>query len=187
MRIGLISDTHLEDPAVALHPAIGRAFAGVDLILHLGDIYGTFVLDRLEAIAPVLGIRAYQDPKDARLARQRVETFAGMKVAMIHNLGFPETAIDVDQNLRFPAGTPVQDVLSKKFGEPVQVVVFGDTHEEIVAERDGVLLVNPGSPTYPGIQHPLGSLGTVAILEVGDGRASAHIVQLAELAEPADR
>lgn len=181
MRIGLISDTHLEDARVDLAPSIARAFTGVDLILHLGDIYGTFVLDRLEAIAPVIGIRAYQDPEDPRLAKQRVETLDGLRVAMIHNLGYPETEIDVDRDLTFPAGRAVQDVLTKKFGEPVDVVVFGDTHEEIVAEREGVLLVNPGSPTYPGIRHPLGNLGTVAILELCGGRASAQILRLVDV------
>lgn len=181
MRIGLISDTHLHDPAEALDPSVGRAFAGVDLILHLGDIYGTFVLDRLEAIAPVMGIRAYQDPEDARLRKQRVETIGGLRVAMIHNLGFPETEIDVDRDLTFPAGHAVRDVLAKRFGEPVDVVAFGDTHEEIAAEREGVLLVNPGSPTYPGIRHPLGSLGTVAILEVTAGHAAARIVRLVDV------
>lgn len=181
MRIGLISDTHLEDPADDLDPSVGRAFAGVDLILHLGDIYATFVLDRLEAIAPVIGIRAYPDPEDPRLEKQRVETLDGLRVAMIHNLGFPETEIDVDRDLTFPAGRSVQQVLTKRFGEPVDVVVFGDTHEEIAAMREGVLLVNPGSPTYPGIRHPLGSLGTVAILELSEGRASAEIVRLVDV------
>ncbi len=181
MRLGLISATHLHEASSYLDPSVDRAFAGVDLILHLGDIYGTFVLDRLEAIAPVMGIRAYQDPEDPRLKSQRVETLGGLRVAMIHNLGFPETDIDVDRDLMFPAGHTVQAVLTKRFGEPVDVVVFGDTHEEVAAEREGVLLVNPGSPTYPGIRHPLGSLGTVAVLHIVEGRASAEIVRLVDV------
>lgn len=86
MRIGLISDTHLEDPTVQPDASIARAFAGVDLLPHLGDIYGTFMLDRLEAIAPVLGIRAYQDPQDVRLEKQRVELTAGRASAQIVRL-----------------------------------------------------------------------------------------------------
>lgn len=178
MRIGLISDTHLTDPSTDLHPGVYKEFAGVDLILHAGDIYSTFVLDRLETIAPVLGIQAYPDPQDPRLERLRVLSLAGMQVALIHNLGFPETTIDVDRGLIFPSNPSPGEILKKKFGEYVDVVVFGDTHEEWVEEHQGILFVNPGSPIYPGIKHELGSPGTVAMLELADGKATARIVQL---------
>ena len=59
------------------------------------------------------------------------------------------------------------------------MVVFGDTHEEMVERKDGVLFVNPGSPTYPGRRHAPGSLGTVAVLNIDDGEVTATIVDLA--------
>jgi len=57
-------------------------------------------------------------------------------------------------------------------------VVFGDTHEELICLRDGVLLVNPGSPTYPGRRHHPGNLGTVGLLEVQGATASVSLVKL---------
>ena len=178
MRIGLISDTHLTDPDSDLHPGVYRGFAGVDLILHLGDIYATFVLDRLEKLAPVLGIQAYPDPPDPRLLPIRVVPLGGLKVGMIHNLGAPETPMNVDVGLVIPSERPAREMLKRKFGEHLDVVVFGDTHEELVEEQQGILFVNPGSPTYPGIKHELGSPGTVAMLEIVDGKASAYVIQL---------
>lgn len=178
MRIGLISDTHLTDPASDLHPGVYREFAGVDLILHLGDIYATFVLDRLEQIAPVVGIQAYPDPPDPRLLPIRVLDLEGLKVGMIHNLGAPETSMNVDVGLVIPSHTPAREILKRKFGAYLDVVIFGDTHEEMVDRQQGILFANPGSATFPGIKHELGSPGTIALLELDNGTASAAIIQL---------
>lgn len=56
MRIGVISDTHIEEPEEDLPARVYEIFSGVDLILHAGDIYVPQVLDRLERIAPVTAV-----------------------------------------------------------------------------------------------------------------------------------
>ena len=178
MRIGLISDTHLTDPATDLDPGVYRAFEGVDLILHLGDIYATFVLDRLERIAPVVGIQAYPDPADPRLKPIQILELEGLVIGMIHNIGAPETPINTDVGIVVPPRPPLSEILTRKFGRPVDIVICGDTHEELVEEHQGVLFINPGSPTFPGIKHALGSPGTLAMLEITDGSPSARIIQL---------
>lgn len=178
MRIGLISDTHLTDPGTDLDPGVYRHFQRVDRIFHLGDIYDTFVLDRLEELAPVTGIRAYPDPTDPRLKPIQVIEIEGLALGLIHNLGFPETSINTDVGIVLPSRPPLQDILTRKFGRRLDVVIFGDTHEELVEEQQGVLFINPGSPTFPGIKHALGSPGTIAMLEITDGTPSAHIIQL---------
>ena len=38
MKIGVISDTHIPRAAAELPPEIYKAFKGVDLILHAGDL-----------------------------------------------------------------------------------------------------------------------------------------------------
>src|ERR1700691_4262846 len=56
MKIGVISDTH-----GLLRPEVAPALAGVERILHLGDV-GTFsILGELEKIAPVTAIRGNID------------------------------------------------------------------------------------------------------------------------------
>ena len=56
------------------------------------------------------------------------------------------------------------------FGAPVDIVVFGDTHFLTIEEHQGVLFVNPGSPTLP---QQMQRLGTVAVLELGPGTRRA--------------
>ena len=59
------------------------------------------------------------------------------------------------------------------------MLLYAGTHIPRIAWASGLLLVNGGRPTIPN-DRPQGSLGTVAIVEVTDGIASARIVELAK-------
>src|SRR6478609_3392280 len=71
-RVGIISDTHIPEFLPALPPAVATCFAGVDLILHAGDITGLAVLEELRTLAPVVAVRGNHDRLDLPLKR-RVE------------------------------------------------------------------------------------------------------------------
>ena len=163
--------------------AVLRAFGGVDLILHCGDLECLGVLDYLETVAPVLAVRGYEDPREPgdRLAdATRVVHAGGVAIGMIHDIQWPGPKIATTGDgtgLVLPEGK-AEETLSLKFGEPVDVVLFGDTHEEVVCRWDGVLMVNPGSPTYPGKRHRRGALGTVGLLEIEAGESIARIINL---------
>ncbi|MCH8894400.1 MAG: metallophosphoesterase family protein, partial [Chloroflexi bacterium] len=77
-----------------------------------------------------------------------------------------------------------REFMARKFKEPVDVVLFGDTHEELVMDWDGVLIMNPGSPTYPGKRHKRGVLGTIGLLEVDGEDATGRIVDLEDILTP---
>ncbi len=64
------------------------------------------------------------------------------------------------------------------FGKPVDIVVFGYTHEAMVETHQGVLFVNPGSPS---LVKQNTRLGTVAILEITPESRAARIINLAAL------
>lgn len=180
-QIGLISDTHLRNPQSSLPQVILDAFRGVDLILHCGDIEHLRALDELEQVAPVLAVRGYPDPREPgeRLAEvTRVVKVEGLFIGMIHDIGWPGPPIRFVRTLEIPATPPLQELLRLKFGQRVDLVAFGDTHEEFIGLYEGVLFVNPGSATCPGIRHPEGELGTVAILDVRNGVVSAEIKKL---------
>src|SRR5437773_10618865 len=76
-RIGVISDTH-----GVLRPEAERCLAGVDHIVHAGDIGCSEIIDALRSIAPVTAIRGnvdsgewaheYSDTKLVRLARKSI-------------------------------------------------------------------------------------------------------------------
>ena len=53
------------------------------------------------------------------------------------------------------------------------VIVYGDTHTELINEVDGILCVNPGSPTYPHNYDT--QYGTIGFLELDDGAAKASV------------
>jgi len=183
MKVGLISDTHSAGSGQDLPKQVFQALAGVDLILHCGDLECLGVLDSLETVAPVLAVRGYEDPTEEgdRLATTtRVVPLEGVNIGMVHDIQWPTPGITTS-----PDGTTgatvsrlSRELLAKKFGEQVNVVVFGDTHEELICFRDGVLLVNPGSPTYPGRRHPPGSLGTLALLRITRGAVDLRLIDL---------
>jgi putative phosphoesterase len=62
-RIGLVADTHhpefLESLPEALFTTLAEA--GVDLILHAGDVGGPETLDQLARVAPVRAVRGDHD------------------------------------------------------------------------------------------------------------------------------
>jgi len=182
MRIGLISDTHCAGSGWDLPNQVFEAFQGVDLILHCGDLECLGVLDSLETVAPVLAVRGYEDPVEDgdRLASPtRVVEAGGMNIGMIHDIQWPGPKIATTSDgsgLVLPASEG-KELLRRKFGQPVDVVLFGDTHHQLVCELDGILVINPGSPTYPARRKP-GLLGTVGILDINDRGASASLVDL---------
>ena len=184
MRIGLISDTHSAGSGWDLPTRILDALAGCDLLLHCGDLECIGVLDCLEQVAPVLAVRGYEDPREPgeRLADvSRIVEADGVRIAMVHDIQWPPPTIATTPDgtgLVYPE-TRLRGLLERKFGGEVDVVAFGDTHEELAEWRDGILFVNPGSPTYPGRRHAPGSLGTIGVLEIADGVIDAKIVDLA--------
>ncbi len=182
-QVGLISDTHSAGSGRDLPHEVLKALEGMDLILHCGDLECLGVLDYLETIAPVLAVRGYEDPMEPgdRLAQTtRIVRVEGVSIGMVHDIQWPTPRIPTTPDgtgLVFPQGRGA-DILAKKFGDPVDVVIFGDTHEEFVCWYDGALFINPGSPTYPGRKHRPGSLGTLAKLRIEGKSVEVEMVQL---------
>lgn len=163
MKIGMIADTHIPVVAKELPGEIAAAFANVDLILHAGDIQVSRTLDDLEQIAPVYAARGNNDYfEDPRMKPVQLLEVGGLKVATVHIFVYPET--------------PLQTYW-REWQQKVDVVVIGDTHVPELLESEGVLMVNPGSPTSPGPNMYLG-LGHVGILDISEGQAEAKIISL---------
>ena len=174
LRIGLISDTHIPEARRTLWDEVYDSLAGVDLILHAGDMHDVVVLDWLERVAPVIGVRGNGDdgtsgrpvaPNDPRLAYNQVLTVDGLRIGMTHD--FP--------HLDMP-GSTLEQRMQRQFKGAVHVVVAGDTHVPLVQTLHGVLIVNSGSPTYPRNLNT--QLGTIGFLEIAGGRVDAWIEQL---------
>ena len=182
MRIGIISDTHIPSVGREVPPQVSRAFEGVDLILHAGDIYLPSCLDSLENIAPVLAVELEAKTHfdgDPRVAEKRVVELDGYTIGMVHDLMLPRMRQEVRPGAiaaAYPPGDSLPTALQEFFDTRVNIVVFGHTHEVVVEDHQGVLFVNPGSPTLPRMRRVL---GTVGILELTPEGRKAEIIDLA--------
>lgn len=151
MRIGVISDTH-----GLLRPEVAPALAGVDLILHCGDVGKFSILDELRKLAPVTAIRGNIDRegKCAQLPETEVVLAQGRYIYMLHDL----KSLHLD-----PAAARFAAVLS------------GHTHVPNFYTRKGVLYFNPGSCGPRRFELPV----TLGLLEVpAQGDPEAKIVHL---------
>ena len=164
MRVGLISDTHVPDAAEAIPPQVIKAFKGVDLILHAGDIFVTSVLDELQTIAPVLAARGDDDygVQDER-------------VREVHKLDLEGLSLYLTHSSQYWAMSLIEQPEKHNLDKAPDIVVFGHTHRDTVMNVKSSLLVNPGSPTFPGYRR---ELGTIGILDIRPGNADVDIRQL---------
>ncbi len=185
MRIGLISDTHVPEAGRELWPQVYDAFLGVrpegpkvDMVLHAGDMHVTAVLDWLEdrLQVPVIACRGNGDDGGGgravvadggdRLKPHQVLDLEGFKIGLTHDLPLPE----------WPPYRTIDKMMERYFGGPVNIVVHGHTHVADIRVHKGVLCVNSGSPVYP--RNLERRLGTVAFLDIEDGRVHPWIYQL---------
>jgi putative phosphoesterase len=151
--IGLISDTH-----GILRPSVHRAFEGVDLILHAGDVGGGEILDELRLIAPVQAVCGNTDPADDPNLEESLSLQLGgldLHVSHGHELGSP---------------TPAKLVAA----HPHRVIVYGHTHRQIISRVGGQLVINPGAAGARRFD----LAPSVARLTIENGEAEVEIVPL---------
>jgi putative phosphoesterase len=151
-RIGLIADTHGLLRASAL-----KALAGVDAIIHAGDIDTPEIISSLKQIAPVFAVRGNMDkPYGPRpLPKYEIVEIDGISIYVCHDLD----RLDLD-----PAAAGFQ------------LVVFGHSHRAEIRYKEGVLYINPGSAGPKRLTLPI----SVGMLEIKDGAVTPGIIELKE-------
>ncbi len=122
--IGLISDTH-----GLVRPDVHTALAGVELILHAGDVGGGDVLTELALIAPVRAVRGNTDPPDDPPLPAEIElTVGGVRIHVSHG---------------HEVGSPNPKRLLERYD--ADVIVYGHTHKQLVTHAGDRWVVNPGA------------------------------------------
>jgi putative phosphoesterase len=139
--IGIISDTH-----GLLRPEVERRLAGVDHIVHAGDIGKPDIIAALREIAPVTAIRGNVDtgPWAREYAETELVRLAGRAIFIVHDLKM----LQID---------PV--------ALGIDVVVSGHSHAPKIETVGGVLYLNPGSAGRRRFKLPI----TLATIEVTPG------------------
>jgi putative phosphoesterase len=154
-KIGVISDTHIPH-FKKLPEAIWQHFAGVELIIHAGDLSVLSVLDELETIAPVVAVQGNIEAEEVmlKLPIKREVMVGDCRIGIVHILGETSNRVKLAR-LEFP---------------DARVVVYGHSHIPYNQEHDGQLLFNPGSATDRRRQ-PRCSIG---ILHIDDQEQSVR-------------
>ena len=122
--IGLISDTH-----GLLRPSVFDALAGVDAILHAGDVGEDDILDELSLIAPVEAVYGNTDaPGRARLSASIERRVGNVSIHVSHG---------------HEVGRPTPERLLAAY--PADVIVYGHTHRQLIVRAGDRVVVNPGA------------------------------------------
>lgn len=154
----VIADTHMPRRARMLPEGLIPHLEHADLILHAGDLIDPILLEDLKAYGPTRAVRGNLDPSDAGLPEVLEFEFGGAMVAMIHDSG-TKRGRRRRMRRRFPGA---------------RVVVFGHSHIPWLEDEDGLLLLNPGSPTDKRRQPD----HTFALLRAEDGEVEAGMLAL---------
>ncbi|HHY35345.1 MAG TPA: metallophosphoesterase [Firmicutes bacterium] len=159
MKIGAISDTHGDFRAI--REALKR-LDDIDLLLHAGDFYedAQRIQESLDIrVVSVVGNCDYM----VRGPAEEMMAVGGRRIYLTHGHLY-----QVKKNLVLLVER------AKSLG--AHCVVFGHTHVPLVSHVDGLLLVNPGSPSTPRS----GTKRACAVLDVAQGSLKAKTIYLDE-------
>ena len=148
--LGVISDTH-----GLVRPEALNALAGVERIVHAGDIGSAEVLAALQRVAPVTAVRGNNDREAwaRRIPETEVVEVGGVSLYLLHDLH----ELDLEPRA---AG--------------FAAVISGHSHQPKLEERDGVLYLNPGSAGPRRFKLPI----SLATLTIDKKRVRAQLVTL---------
>lgn len=151
--IGLISDTH-----DLVRPDVHTALAGVELILHAGDVGDDDVLDELALIAPVRAVSGNTDaPGNRRLSPSIDTTIGGVRVHVSHG---------------HELGAPTPEKLLAQYD--ADVIVYGHTHRQLVVNAGTRWVVNPGAAG----PRRFDLAPSVAKMAIRDGQVAVELIAL---------
>jgi hypothetical protein len=151
--IGVISDTH-----GLLRPDVHTALAGVELILHAGDVGGDEILLELGLIAPVRAVYGNTDPVD----------LPGLLPAIDISVG----GVSIHVSHGHEVGSPTPQKLLERYS--ADVVVYGHTHRPLITRASERLVLNPGAAG----PRRFDIMPSVARLTIVEGRADAELIAL---------
>lgn len=145
----MLADTHTRGMTRTLPMGAWPYLESADHILHAGDVVDPALLHELAALAPLTVVMGNCDGLDVRDfgATETAEVIVGgVKIGMVHDSG--------DKRGR-------RERMRALFPD-ARVVVFGHSHIPFNEDSDGLLLFNPGSPTWKR-RAPFTSMGLLWI------------------------
>lgn len=194
VEVGLLSDTHLPYRMERLPRQVFRAFDGVDVILHAGDVDRPAMLKPLREIAPVYAVRGnvhFLDLSSGGISLPHLVELrlAGHRVLLTHGY-LPGVAsfwfkgrdvalrlLSASDKVRFNAR--IARRLERLYPR-ADIIVFGHTHRAYVGWIGDTLVVNPGAVSPTLAERP-----SVARMRLGTTAPEVEILPLDSI--PVDR
>lgn len=162
MKIGIISDTHLEllvDAADLAEYLLAGPFAEVDAILHAGDMVIPEFVDCFHPI-PCYAVRGNMDESVTGVPNQRIIGFEGKRIGLIHGWG-PRNGVE-------------KRAIEAFSDHRIDCLVYGHSHYPVCRHQGDLLLFNPGSP----VDKRSAPKHTVGILTIDDDGVRGQIIDL---------
>jgi uncharacterized protein len=158
VKIGILSDTHLDRATDSFKSAIKTIFSDVDIIIHAGDMIGMGVYEYLSNWE-LKAVRGNMDNHDLRsiLPDKRIEEIHGKKIGIIHGKGPPYF---------------VETFVSNEF-DGVDAIIFGHSHVPCHVKKGNIVMFNPGS-----FRKPFTPPGTAGIMEISDNEIMFRLLEV---------
>lgn len=149
MKLVVMSDTHLSRVTDEFEVICEHYCHDADMVLHLGDLTRSAILDYLEHY-PLQAVAGNMDDHNihSRLPVKKVLSVGAFRIGLIHGWGAPG---DLRQRL------------AMQFTE-VDAIFFGHTHQPLHLVENGLVWFNPGS-VFSGRGKSRGSIGVVHVDE----------------------
>lgn len=163
MIIGVIADTHIPDRGNRLPLAVSDLFSQVPLILHAGDFTTEETWWAIKSKTQLKAVWGNMDQPELKrkLPQKEIFSIEGVKIGLIHGEGSPQGI--------------VQRIKPAFEGEKIDLVVYGHTHQPRKEWIEGVLFLNPGSPT----DKVFAPFNSFAIVDLREGKiVKAEIISL---------
>lgn len=132
MRVLIVSDTHRHNENLEM---VLNKVGHIDMLIHCGDAEGTEEKIR-ELIDCPMCIVAGNNDFFTRLPADAFFELEGRKILVTHG-HYHHVSVGVERL--------VQDGLSRG----ADIVIYGHTHRPMMEIRNGIVVLNPGSISYP--------------------------------------
>ena len=147
MRIALLSDTHISTSRDRLPESLLNQIAGVDAILHAGDIVSSKVLDVLQSIAPTTAVAGNADPPEVAraLSDRQLLKLGGYVIGLKH--GHQSHGVQAHY-IGQPYESHEMDVFYQLMSSQLpgaDIIVFGHFHRAVIRQWKNILFINPGA------------------------------------------
>ncbi|WP_425544731.1 metallophosphoesterase family protein [Clostridium oceanicum] len=134
IKIGVISDTHIDKNTHKLDKFIDKSLKNVDMIIHLGDFTSFKVVEKLKRSKKFIGVWGNNDRNEIKknLKEKEIIKLCGYRIGLFHGHG---------------KGKNTMDRAYETFkNDKVDIIIFGHSHQPIVKTKNKILIINPGSP-----------------------------------------